>query len=242
MTGNERPPSIEVSFPISFPYIIVPLRERGDSGGLAVNRIPLGLKVGWTLWVGIWIPFYWAYYGPQNFVWFCDIANLVLTVALWRESPLLFSWQAISVFLVQIAMTVDILGRLLLGFHPIGGTEYMWDPNYPLHIRLLSLFHVVMPAVLLWALVKLRYDRRAFLLQVISAWIILPVSYLFGPERDINWSWGPFDHLQEVIPSGAYLAVCMIAYPLLLYLPSHLALSKLFAKGRGSEALRHSEM
>ncbi len=35
-----------------------------------MKRIPLLLKVGWTLWIGVWIPLYWDYYGPQNFLWF----------------------------------------------------------------------------------------------------------------------------------------------------------------------------
>lgn len=206
-------------------------------------RIPTALKVGWTLWVAVWIPYYWAYYGPQNFVWFCDIGNLVLTVAVWKESRLLFSWQAVSVILVQVVMTGDILGRLLLGFHPVGGTEYLWDPVHPLHIRLLSLFHVGVPVLLVWALARFGYDRRAFVLQACASTVVLPVSHLFGPELDINWSWGPFDHPQEVMSPGLYLLVCLVAYPALIYLPTHLLLSKLFgpatrrrvqAEGEGS--------
>ena len=53
-------------------------------------RIPLWLKIGWTLWLGVWMPYYWMQYGPQNFLYFCDIANLLIGLALWLESPLLF--------------------------------------------------------------------------------------------------------------------------------------------------------
>ena len=194
------------------------------------NRIPLPFKLGWTLFVMIWIPMYWIHYGPQNFVWFCDIGNFVLTVAVWKESRLLFSWQAVSVLLVQIIMTVDIFGRVLLGFHPIGGTEYMWDSYHPLYIRLLSLFHVVVPGLLIWVLVVFRYDRRAFLLQCCTAAVVLPISYLFGPKRDINWSWGPFAHPQETIPSGLYLLLCIIGYSLIIYLPTHFILLKCFGE------------
>ena len=201
-------------------------------------RVPLWLKVGWTLWVLVWIPFYWRYYGPQNFLWFCDLSNLLVAVALWAESPLIFSWQSVSILLVQALMTVDVLGRLVLHRHVIGGTEYMFDSSYPLYIRLLSTYHFVIPFILIWALARFRYDRRALALQCVTMLIILPLSWLFGPghpedpvlARDINWSWGVFDKPQHVLPPWLYLIVCLVGYPLLLYVPSHLALHRLFGK------------
>jgi hypothetical protein len=54
-------------------------------------RIPLWLKIGWTVWLGVWMPYYWMQYGAQNFLYFCDIANLLIGLALWLESPLLSS-------------------------------------------------------------------------------------------------------------------------------------------------------
>ncbi|MBI3854402.1 MAG: hypothetical protein HY293_01790 [Planctomycetes bacterium] len=189
------------------------------------GRVPLWLKLGWTVWVAVWMPAYWQYYGPMNFLWFCDIGNLLLTAALWRESRLLFSWQAVSVLLVQIMFSVDIAGRLTLGFHPIGGTEYMWNPEYPLYIRLLSLFHVATPVLLVWGVARLGYDRRALAAQTVSAWIVLPLAWLCGPARDINWTWGPFDKAQQALSPGLYLALCMTAFPILLYVPSHFGLA-----------------
>jgi len=44
---------------------------------MARMRLPLWLKIIWTLWVIIWAPFYWKYYGVQNFLWFCDLANFL---------------------------------------------------------------------------------------------------------------------------------------------------------------------
>jgi hypothetical protein len=31
-------------------------------------RVPLWLKIGWTVWVIAWVPFYWKQYGLQNFL------------------------------------------------------------------------------------------------------------------------------------------------------------------------------
>jgi len=59
------------------------------------GRIPLWLKVVYTGFVAVLVPYYWRTYGPVNFLWFCDIALLVTLAALWLESPLLFSMQAV---------------------------------------------------------------------------------------------------------------------------------------------------
>jgi hypothetical protein len=194
---------------------------------VATGRIPLWLKVGWTAWLAVWAPLYWRSYGPQNFLWFCDLANLAIGLALWLESPLLFSMQALSVLVVQTLFTVDLLGRVLLGGHVLGGTEYMFDPAAPLLLRGLSLFHVATPPLLVWAVVRLGYDRRALAWQTAFAWGVLAISFLaFGPERDLNWVWGPWDRPQRWTAPWAWFAACLAGFPLLLYLPTHLALAR----------------
>lgn len=188
-------------------------------------EVPLWLKGGFAAWLLVWVPFYWGWYGPENFLWFCDLGNFVIALALWRKSRLLFSWQAVSVLLVQTLWTIDLGGRLLVGKHPIGGSEYMFDPSIPVHIRLLSLFHGVIPFLLVWALRRYGYDRRGLWLQIATCWIVLPVCFIFlSPEKDINWVWGPFDRPQHVLSPGLYLLACMIGYPLVLYGPTHLAI------------------
>ena len=193
---------------------------------MARARIPLWLKVAWTAWLFAWAPFYWHHYGPQNFLWFCDMSNIVIGVALWLESPLLFSTQALSIGIVQTLFAIDFFWRLALGSHLTGGTEYMFDPTYPLSIRALSLFHLAIPPLLAWAVARLGYDRRALPIQTIAAWVILPVSLLFGSVKDVNWVYGPYERVQTWTSPALWFAICLIGYPLLLYLPTHLALSR----------------
>ncbi|HLF92545.1 MAG TPA: membrane-associated protein [Planctomycetota bacterium] len=199
------------------------------------RKVPLWLKIAWTAWIAVWMPFYWKHYGPQNFLWFCDLANFLIAVALWTESSLLFSWQAVSVLLVQLVWTVDVVGRTLLGSRFLGTTDYMWDPAIPLVTRLLSLFHLAVPPLLFWGIWKLGYDRRAFWAQTVTAWVLLPICYFGWPPDpgfawDINWVYGPFDKPQTRISPILYLGVCMIAYPVLLYAPTHFALRFLFRR------------
>src|SRR5258708_36543416 len=122
---------------------------------MAAMRVPLWLKIGWTVWVIAWVPFYWTQCGLQNFLFFCDLGNLFLMLALWLESPLIFSWQATGLLLFQSLYAIDLAGALSTGSHIVGGTEYMFDPNVSLFIRLLRLFHVAPPPLPLWACLPL---------------------------------------------------------------------------------------
>jgi hypothetical protein len=184
-------------------------------------RIPLWLKVAWTLCVIVWIPLYWRQYGPQNFLFFCDLGNLFIVAGLWLESTLIFSWQACSLLLFQTLFAIDLLSALLLGRHWIGGTEYMFDPQVPLLIRLLSLFHIVTPPLLLWAVRRLGYDERGWKFQTLTAWIVVPINYFWRPQYDVNWARGPFFHEQHIVPGPVYVLLYLIVVPAVIYYPTH---------------------
>jgi hypothetical protein len=194
---------------------------RGTQIQYRLMRIPLWLKIAWTACVIAWIPLYWRQYGPQNFLYFCDLGNLLITAALWLESPLLFSWQACSLLLFQSLFTIDLASVLVSGRHLIGGTEFMFDAHIPLGVRLLSLFHVVTPPLLLWAIWRSGYDRRGWKLQTLTAWIVVPINYLWRPEYDVNWARGPFSHEQHAIPGLLYLLGYLIIVPAVVYFPTH---------------------
>jgi hypothetical protein len=145
-------------------------------------------------------------------------------VGLWLESRLIFSWQASGLLLFQTLYTLDLAGALLSGRHWIGGTEYMFDPNVPLFLRLLSLFHVVMPPLLLWAIWRLGYDPRGWKLQTLLTWVVVPINYFWRPQFDVNFARGLFLREQHVMPGWLYLLGYLIVAPLVVYWPTHLAL------------------
>ena len=84
------------------------------------RRIPIWLKVAYSAFVTVVVPCYWVTYSPWNFLYFCDIALLVTAVAIWIESPLLISMQAIAITLPQILWVVDFLCRLIAGISITG--------------------------------------------------------------------------------------------------------------------------
>src|SRR5688572_24299001 len=132
-----------------------------------------GLKIAYTLFICILVPIYWKQYGPGNFLWFSDIALFVTAAALWLESSLLASMMAVSVVVLESIWIIDFLIRFITGTSVIGLSAYMFDSKIPLSIRALSLFHVVLPVLLLVLLYQLGYDRRALFAQTLLAWIIL---------------------------------------------------------------------
>ena len=203
--------------------------QPGTSGLRRRGRVPLWLKLAYTLFVCLLVPVYWRAYGPTNFLWFSDIALLLTLAALWFESRLLASMLALSVLILDLAWNVDFFTRLATGVQLTPLSRYMFNQGIPLFVRSLSLFHVMLPLLLLWLVAHLGYDRRAFVAQTLLAWLILPVTYLCtNPARNINWAFGYGPQPQTLLPAPLYVCLLMLIFPLCLYLPTHFALKKMF--------------
>jgi hypothetical protein len=86
------------------------------------HRIPVALKLRYTAFIAVMVPTYWWHYGPQNFMFFCDIAALLTLVGIWTESRLLISMQAVGILLPQILWMLDFVIRSF-GFHLLGMTD-----------------------------------------------------------------------------------------------------------------------
>ena len=189
------------------------------------GEIPLWIKVAYTLMVAVIVPVYLAYYGPANFLWFSDVALIVTGVALWLENPLLVSMMTVGVLLPELLWNITVFTRLLTGVRVSGLADYMFDTRIPKWIRALSLFHVVLPVLMLWMLHRLGYDPRALPAQTALAWVILPLTYaVTKPEDNINWVYGPGARPQRQVSPPLYLAFVLIFFPLIVYVPTHLLL------------------
>lgn len=195
----------------------------------AENSLPLWLKISYTAFVLALVPVYWKHWGPANFLWFSDVALFIGVAAMWLESRLLASMMAVGVLLPELYWNFELLFRLLGGKKLAGLTDYMWNTKYPLYLRLLSLFHVILPATLILMLYKWGYEASAIYYQIPFAWLILFLSYkLTPPSANINWVFGVGNSPQHKIPSRIFLLLVMLAYPLLLFLPTHLLLKAVF--------------
>jgi hypothetical protein len=196
-------------------------------------EIPLWLKLAYTALLAVIVPAYAKGWGWKNFLWFSDIALIGTGIALWLESPLLASMMALAVLVPELVWNASYFGRLLFRIRVTDLAGYMWDPRKSRFLRALSLFHVVLPLILLWMLYELGYDRRALVAQTLLAWIVLPLTYAVTTPQDenINWVRG-IDMGQLRMPPLAWLGLSMLVFPVGLYVPTHFALQALFAQSR----------
>jgi len=190
--------------------------------------IPFSVDLLYTLFVCVLVPAYWRQYGPANFLWFSDLALFIGLAALWLESSLLASMQAVSVLLLELLWNIEFFIGLITGKQILGLAGYMFKADKPLWLRGLSLFHVPLPVILLWQVYCFGYDMRAWIAQTSLFWLVMPLCFFFTPpEENINWVFGPGNQPQQKIPAGVYLILLLIVAPLVIYLPTHLLLRSL---------------
>lgn len=190
--------------------------------------MPLWLKIAYTAMVAVVVPFYLLHYGWRNILWLSDNALLVLAAALWLESPLLVSMLAVGTLALGLAWLVDFVSALVGGRAPLSIAGYMVDPDKPLLLRGLSLFHLALPPVMLWSLYRWGYDTRAWAYMSVFVLLLLPLTRLLTvPENNINWVYG-LGGRQTALPDPLYVVLLTAAMPLLVFWPTHLLLKKLF--------------
>jgi hypothetical protein len=195
------------------------------------RRVPMAVKLAFTAFMAVLVPVFWHYYGPAVFFYFCCIALFLVLGGLWFESALLVGTAAVCALIGQLLWTIDFLtgGHLMTG--------YMFDPRYPLIARGLTLFHVWLPAFLLWLIGLVGYDRRSMLAMTLLGWALLVVSFFWLPRpsdfgenslwsTNINYVFGldgnagpPFG-----LTKYQWFAMMLVMFPVCFFLPAHLLL------------------
>jgi hypothetical protein len=197
--------------------------------------LPLWLKLAYTAFMAVLIPVYWYYYGPTNFLYFCDVALILTLAGIWLESALLVSMCAVGIVLPQMVWVLDYVAHFF-GFSPIGMTDYMFKDS-SLFLRGLSLFHGWIPFLLLYLVSALGYDRRALPAWTVLTWALILICFFFMPPPNpnagltpvnINYVWGPSDDAAQTWVSPAVWVIgLMIGLPLVLFTPTHLLLVRI---------------
>jgi hypothetical protein len=201
------------------------MRRRWVTAG--AHSFPI-LRWAALLWTILWLPTYIRVWGWANLLHLCDIAVLLGCAGLWWGSSLLISSQAVSSLAAGVLWSIDVGWRLSTGRFLVGGTEYMWDARVPLWARLLSTFHIGLPLVLLSAMRKIGYDRRALALQATIAAALFVASRFLPSGFNMNYAYqDPLFH-RSWGPAPAHLAVLFVGAVVLLYWPTHLLLSWIF--------------
>ncbi|TQV86954.1 hypothetical protein [Aliikangiella coralliicola] len=206
------------------------------------SKIPMSLKILYTSFMAVLVPFYWSAYGPSNFLYFCDIALFLTLVGIWREDSRWISMAAVGIIIPQMVWVADFLA-MFFNFKLLGMTEYMFRDSISLFARSLSLFHGWLPFLLLYLLSKTGYHRKALIGWTLVAWAAMLVSYLFMPEPgqvldnvnapvNINYVYGFSETTkQQWLPDHLYLIVLMVVLPALVYWPTSKLLERYFGFG-----------
>ena len=195
-----------------------------------MHSISLWITIPYTLFVAVLVPVYWVRYGLTNFLWFSDMALIGTLAALWLESSFLVSMMTTGFLLFDVVWSSLFFYRLIQGGRTGGSVGYMFDPQYSIFIRALSLFHIILPIIQLWAIGKLGYDIQAWKYQVVLGWIVFPLSYaVSSPKENINWVYGVKEVPQKWLPAPLYVAALMVLYPILVCYPTHRILKTFFA-------------
>jgi hypothetical protein len=204
-------------------------------------RVPLWLKIAYTAYMAVLVPVYWHYYGPTNFLYFCDVALLLTLIGMWPENALLFSMCAVGILVPQAVWVIDF-GAGLAGFQLTGMTNYMFDSSHSLFLRLLSLFHGWLPFLLVYLVWRTGYDRRGFWSWTALSSVLLLICFFFMPPPtpnpgltpvNINYVWGLSDTAAQTwMPPYAWFAVELIGLPLIAYAPVHFLLARFMQKAR----------
>lgn len=204
--------------------------NRGDRIPARSARLPVAIRIVWTAIAIAVISGYLAYYSfAASCLWFSCIALVFSCVALWRESAQLASMQLISVLVLEIAYTFDLVVRLFSGRFLFGLSYYFFrSADSPLWVRCLSLFHIPLPMLLIWMVRRLGYDNRALLLQTVFAWLLLPTCYVFtSPHDNVNWVFGP-----QQSGTVEWLMLLMAGVPVVIYWPTHAVAKRMFPCSR----------
>lgn len=208
------------------------------------RRIPLWVKIAYSVFVALLVPVYLRDYGPTNFLYFCDIALLLTVYALWRENRLIASIALTGILVAQTLWITDFLTRIV-GL-PITGadgmTAYMFQSSISLFTRFLSFFHFWLPLLLLYVVKRLGYDRRALVWTTVGGWLVLSICYFFMPPPpapadnpnlpvNINMVYGFSDQAaQTALPPPANFGMMLVLWLLVGCLPPHFILRRWFRR------------
>ena len=192
----------------------------------------MALRIAIAAWLALYIPVYSRAYGGWHFLQLCDLSVLLACLGALLGSRLLLSAQALGAPAIALLWLADLAWFAATGHYLHGGTAYLWDGTVPAAARLLSLFHLVLPLLLVMYLRRHGYDRRALPLQAAVSALAIAVSLLglhgFGNLNYVN-AWPGGGAVLPKLP-GAHAFAGWLVLCVAIYFPTHLLWQQLFGE------------
>ncbi len=200
-----------------------------DAAGTSRSRRMLALRVAILAWLLAYLPTYANAYGHWHFLQLCNLSVLLSCIGFFFRSRVLLSAQALGAIGIGALWLTDVTLFLATGRYLHGGTAYLWDEHIPWLARVLSIYHALLPLLLIAAIRRLGHHPRAFALQATIAGAVFLGTWLF--LRDVEnlnymlaWPNGRvlFGHVW-MHALATYALLCTVVYA-----PTHLILRACF--------------
>lgn len=166
------------------------------------RKIPTWFVVGFSAFMFAFLPIYWWKYGPANFLYFCDISLLLtwLGVLVHGRMPAqgryFISMAAVGITIPQLVWLADWLGQLAGYRTGTGLADFMFG-NSEAWLRAISLYHGIIPIILVWLVKQVGYVRSSGL-----AWLVVVAAALFVS----------YHFLPGIVPDATAYSVCNVNF------------------------------
>jgi hypothetical protein len=170
-----------------------------------------------------YVPAYAYAYGGWHFLQLCNLSLLLSCLGALMRNRLLLSAQALGAPVIGLLWIADLAHLAATGRYWHAGTAYLWDERIPEIARMLSVYHLVLPMVLIFALRRFGYDRRALLLQTAISCAAFAVSWWWLRDvENLNYvnAW-PGGRVLFADTPGAHAFVTWSLLCAVVYVPTH---------------------
>ena len=170
--------------------------------------------------MAFYVPVYLIGYGPQNFLWLSSITLILGFLATILESRFLASMAAVGGLAFELLWAVDFLFTVsarIIGSKLAGFTIYVFDPYLPIWLKVLALYHLALPPLLIWLFLRLGYDTRAWIVQIFFSLILMLATWFFtSPFLNINFVFSYLKFEQLRLGALPFLTLLYIAAVLIM--------------------------
>ncbi len=200
-----------------------------------VNRVPLWLKLVYTAFMAVLVPVYWYYYGPTNFLYFCDVSLLLTPRRHLDRKRCCWSRCARLAFVAVQTLWVADFVLNFFGVPLVGMTAYMFNHGkFAVPRSGVAVFRAGCHSCwiyLVWGFWL--STAAAFRHWTVLAWALMLTCFFLMPPpnpnaglqaRSISTTCTASSDAvaQTLVHPYVWLAGMLIGLPLLVHLPTHL--------------------
>lgn len=173
---------------------------------------------------------------PTYALWFSSIGILMTAISLIRRNPVLIAVTFCTYFVMESVWVLDFLLRVFFQYDFLGLTDYLFEKGYSRKDFIMSMYHIFIPAVLLYAqlLTKTIY-KYAWVGSVLYVTTLAAITYFITDKSDIvncvhktTKCSGFFS--SNIAPYPYYIFILIALVTLIIYIPTNYILLKVAKK------------